>query len=480
MDALVGLPTEHMRRPRLPLIGPERAAIERIVRHALDTRPAEYRALAGALTAPFPTPPTPIPHPTLPQRPAMTQKTGLMISVTLATLTLLSATALGQEQRVAIGHTRPLSGPNAFAGKDNESGVRLAIEELNVKKIMVGGKVLKFDLVSEDDQCDARTGVSVAQKLIHSAIQYIMGPYCSGVAIPASRVYSEGGAMLSTVATNPKVTENGYKNLFRITAGDTQIGSNMAGYAGKELKGSGVAVIDDRTAYGQGVAEQFAKDAKKQGLTLVGQEFTTDKSTDFLSILTSLKARQPQAIFFGGYAPQAAPMARQMKQLGLPAKLLGGDTLCSVEVGKLGGDAVNDTVICAQGGFDGKKGGRRPGLHGQVQSALQPRPRCLCGLVLRPDDVHRRDHAKDPIGTAGQGRRANVPIELPGRGNHLFLRRQGQPETGADHGADLQERPARAAGQLLTYCSPASHATHTGARLPHRRRTHAAGARRLS
>lgn len=280
----------------------------------------------------------------------MTQKTGLMISVTLATLTLLSATALAQEQRVAIGHTGPLSGPNAFAGKDNESGVRLAIEELNVKKIMVGGKVLKFDLVSEDDQCDARTGVSVAQKLIDSGIQYVMGPYCSGVAIPASRVYSEGGAMLSTVATNPKVTESGYKNLFRITAGDTQIGSNMAVYAAKELKVTRVAVIDDRTAYGQGVAEQFAKDAKKQGLTLVGQEFTTDKSTDFLSILTSLKARQPQAIFFGGYAPQAAPMARQMKQLGLPAKLLGGDTLCSVEVGKLGGDAVNDTVICAQGG----------------------------------------------------------------------------------------------------------------------------------
>lgn len=280
----------------------------------------------------------------------MTQKPGFMISVTLATLTLLSATALAQEQRVTIGHTGPLSGPNAFAGKDNESGVRLAIEELNAKKIMVGGKVLKFDLVSEDDQCDARTGVSAAQKLVDNGIQFVMGPYCSGVAIPASRVYSEGGVMLSTVATNPKVTENGYKNLFRITAGDTQIGSNMAVYVAKVLKMTRVAVIDDRTAYGQGVAEQFAKEAKKQGLTLVGQEFTSDKSTDFLSILTTLKSQQPQAIFFGGYAPQAAPMARQMKQLGLPAKLLGGDTLCSIEVGKLGGDAVNDTVICAQGG----------------------------------------------------------------------------------------------------------------------------------
>ncbi|CAN7316707.1 branched-chain amino acid ABC transporter substrate-binding protein [Acidovorax sp. LjRoot117] len=258
--------------------------------------------------------------------------------------------ASAQEQVVKIGHSGPLSGPNAFAGKDNENGVRLAVEELNAKKITVEGKVLKFELVSEDDQCDARTGVSVAQKMVDSGVKFVMGPYCSGVAIPASRVYSDGGAMVSTVGTNPKVTESGYKNLFRIIASDTQIGSNMAVYAAQVMKVKQVAVIDDRTAFGQGVADQFTKEAKKQGLTVVGQEFTTDKSTDFLSILTSLKGKQPQAIFFGGYAPQAAPMARQMKQLGLTAKLLGGDTLCSPEVGKLGGDAVNDTVFCAQGG----------------------------------------------------------------------------------------------------------------------------------
>jgi branched-chain amino acid transport system substrate-binding protein len=268
----------------------------------------------------------------------------------LATLVLLAAPVFAQEQVVKIGHSGPLSGPNAFAGKDNENGVRLAVEELNAKKIVVGGKTIKFELVSEDDQCDARTGVSVAQKLVDSGVRFVMGPYCSGVAIPASRVYSDGGAMVSTVGTNPKVTEGGYKNLFRIIASDTQIGSNMAVYAAQVLKLKQVAVIDDRTAFGQGVADQFTKEAKKQGLTVVGQEFTTDKSTDFLSILTSLKGKQPQAIFFGGYAPQAAPMARQMKQLGISAKLLGGDTLCSPEVGKLGGEAVNDTVFCAQGG----------------------------------------------------------------------------------------------------------------------------------
>ena len=258
--------------------------------------------------------------------------------------------AYAQEQIVKIGHSGPLSGANAFAGKDNENGVRLAVEELNAQKLVVGNKTLKFELHSEDDQCDAKTGVNAAQKLVDDGVKFVMGPYCSGVAIPASRIYSDAGAMMSTVGTNPKVTQGGYKNLFRIIASDTQIGASMATYAANVLKVKQVGVIDDRTAFGQGVADEFIKEAKKRGLTVVGQELTTDKSVDFLAILTSLKAKKPEAIFFGGYAPQAAPMARQMKQLGINAKMLGGDTLCSPEMGKLGGDAVNDTVFCAQGG----------------------------------------------------------------------------------------------------------------------------------
>ena len=264
--------------------------------------------------------------------------------------TAYATQALAQEQKVVFGLTGPLSGPNAFAGKDNEKGVRLAIEDLNRQKISVSGKTLKFELQSEDDQCDPRAGVMVAQKLVDSSVKFVMGPYCSGVAVPASRIYNQGGAMLSTVGTNPKVTLGGYKNLFRIIASDNQIGASMAAYAAKVLKVKAVAVIDDRTAFGQGVAEEFAKEASSLGLSVVGREFTTDKATDFTSILTSLKAKKPEAIFFGGYAPQAGPMARQMQQLAVKAKLLGGDTLCSPEMGKLGGDAVNDVVFCAQGG----------------------------------------------------------------------------------------------------------------------------------
>jgi ABC-type branched-subunit amino acid transport system substrate-binding protein len=262
----------------------------------------------------------------------------------------LAGNAMAQEQVVKIGQTGPLSGPNAFAGKDNENGVRLAIEELNAKKLQVAGKTLKFELQSEDDQCDPKSGVAVAQKLVDGGVKFVMGPYCSGVAIPASRVYDEGGALMSTVGTNPKVTDGGYKNLFRIIAGDNQIGSSMAMYAAKVMKAKTAAVVDDRTAFGQGVAAEFIKEAKAQGLTILGQEYTTDKATDFSSILTNIKAKKPDVMFYGGYAPQAAPMARQMKQLAVSTKMLGGDTLCSPEMGKLGGDAVNDVVFCAQGG----------------------------------------------------------------------------------------------------------------------------------
>jgi branched-chain amino acid transport system substrate-binding protein len=262
----------------------------------------------------------------------------------------LACAAHAQEQVITVGQTGPLSGANAFAGKDNENGTRLAIEELNAKKLTVAGKTLKFALQSEDDQCDPKAGVAVAQKLVDDGVKYVMGPYCSGVAISASRVYSEGGALVSTVGTNPKVTDGGYKTLFRIIAGDNQIGSSMATYAAKVLKAKTVSVIDDRTAFGQGVASEFIKEAKVQGVQILNQEYTTDKATDFSAILTNIKAKKPDVIFFGGYAPQAGPMARQMQQLAIKAKMLGGDTLCSPEMGKLGGDAVNDVVFCAQGG----------------------------------------------------------------------------------------------------------------------------------
>ena len=268
-----------------------------------------------------------------------------------AATALLAATGVhAQDNVVKIGHSGPLSGAQAFSGKDNENGARLAVEELNARPITVAGKKLKFELLSEDDQGDPKAGVAAAQKLIDNGVKYVVGPYNSGVAIPASRAYNDAGVLVATIATNPKITQQGYKGLFRVNASDSQLGSKMALYAAKELKFKNVAVIDDRTAFGQGVAEEFKKQAKASGMTVAGHEFTTDKAFDFNAILTKLKNKKVEAIFFGGYAPQAAPMVRQMKQLGITAKLLGGDTICTGEMGKLGGDAVADNVLCSQGG----------------------------------------------------------------------------------------------------------------------------------
>ncbi|MET0319655.1 MAG: branched-chain amino acid ABC transporter substrate-binding protein [Duganella sp.] len=266
------------------------------------------------------------------------------------TVALLATGAQAQDTVVKIGHSGPLSGAQAFSGKDNESGARLAVEELNAKPITVAGKKLKFELLSEDDQGDPKAGVAAAQKLIDNGVHYIVGPYNSGVAIPASRAYNDGGALVATVATNPKITQQGYKGLFRVNASDAQLGSKMALYAANVLKMKNVAVIDDRTAFGQGVAEEFKKQARASGMTVAGHEFTNDRAFDFNAILTKLKTKKVEAIFFGGYAPQGAPMARQMKQLGITAKLLGGDTICTAEMGKLGGEAVGDNVLCSQGG----------------------------------------------------------------------------------------------------------------------------------
>ena len=296
-----------------------------------------------------------------------------MLPIASAVLLFTSHAGIAQEV-VKIGVSGPLSGSNAFAGKDNENGVRLAIEELNAKKMKVAGQVITFALSSEDDQGDPKAGVSVAQKFVDNGIKFVLGPYNSGVAIPASRVYNEAGILMSTVGTNPKVTQSGYRTVFRIVASDTQVGSSVADYAARQLKVKTVGVIDDRTAFGQGIAMEFIKQARRSGVKVAAHEFTTDKATDFAAILTSLKAKKVDAIFFGGYAPQGAPMVRQMRQLGLNAKLLGGDTLCSPEMAKLGGDAVGENVLCAQGGAILEKQARGPAFKASYKKRFKQEP----------------------------------------------------------------------------------------------------------
>jgi len=275
----------------------------------------------------------------------------------VAALTLVAGASFAQEV-IKIGHVAPMSGAIAHLGKDNENGARMAIDELNAKGVKIGGKAVKLELLAEDDAADPKQGTAAAQKLVDSKVSGVIGHLNSGTSIPASKIYSDAGIpQISPSATNPKFTRNGYKTTFRVVADDVHLGGTLGRYAVNNVKGKSIAVIDDRTAYGQGVAEEFEKAVKAAGGKLVGREFTTDKASDFMSILTTIKAKKPDVVFFGGMDAVAGPMIRQMKSLGINAKFMGGDGICTSELAKLAGDAMADgQVICAEaGGVEGQQ-----------------------------------------------------------------------------------------------------------------------------
>jgi branched-chain amino acid transport system substrate-binding protein len=273
-----------------------------------------------------------------------------------AAVLLMAGTAYAQELVVKIGHVGPTSGQIAQLGKDNENGARMAIEELNAKGVTIGGKKAKFELLAEDDAADPKQGTAAAQKLVDAKVNGVIGHLNSGTTIPASKIYSDAGIpQISPSATNPKYTRQGYKTTFRVVADDVHLGGTLGKYAVKELKGKSIAVIDDRTAYGQGVADEFEKGVKGAGGKTVGREFTNDKATDFTAILTTLKAKKPDIVFFGGMNAVAGPMLRQMKQLGISAKFMGGDGICTADLPALSANSMTDgQVVCAEaGGVEG-------------------------------------------------------------------------------------------------------------------------------
>ncbi len=254
---------------------------------------------------------------------------------------------------VKIGHVAPMSGAQAHYGKDNENGVRMAIEDLNKQSVMIGGKKATFEIVAEDDAADPKQGTAVAQKLCDSKVAGVVGHLNSGTTIPASKVYNDCGIPHVTgAATNPDLTKPGYNTTYRIIANDLALGAGLAVYAADTLKLKKVAIIDDRTAYGKGVAEVFKKTALEKGMTVVDEQFTTDKATDFMAILTAIKAKKPDAVFYGGMDGQGGPMLRQMEQLGMSkVKFFGGDGICTSEIAKIAAGAKTlNNVICAEGG----------------------------------------------------------------------------------------------------------------------------------
>ena len=270
-----------------------------------------------------------------------------------AVVAMFAVAASAQEVVVKIGHVAPMSGGQAHYGKDNANGARMAIEDLNAKGVTVGGKKIKLEMMAEDDAADPKQGAAVATKLCDSKVNGVVGHLNSGTTIPASKVYNDCGLpMITGAATNPKLTQQGFKNVYRIIANDNALGAGLALHAANNLKLKKVAIIDDRTAYGQGVAEVFKKNAMASGMQVVDEQYTNDKATDFTAILTAIKAKAPDAIFYGGMDTQGGPMLRQMEQLGLTtAKYFGGDGICTDKlIENAGGAKTLANVVCAEGG----------------------------------------------------------------------------------------------------------------------------------
>jgi branched-chain amino acid transport system substrate-binding protein len=254
------------------------------------------------------------------------------------------------EVTIKIGAVQPLTGPQAHLGKDNENGTRLAVDEINAQGLEIGGNKIKIELVSEDDQANPQMGTVVAQKLVDAKVAGVVGHLNSGTSIPASKIYNDAGLpQISPSATAVAYTAQGYKTAFRVMANDGQQGKVLGEFATKKLDAKKIAIVDDRTAYGQGLADEFEKSAKANGGTIVTRQFTTDKATDFRAILTAIKGKKPDLIFYGGMDAQGGPMAKQVKSLGIKAKFLTGDGGYTPEFIKLAGDAAEGAYASLPG-----------------------------------------------------------------------------------------------------------------------------------
>jgi len=286
--------------------------------------------------------------------------THIQPSLLLAALSIALLTACGESKKpitsgidelvVKIGAAAPLTGPQAHIGKDNENGTRMAIEDANTRGVIIGGRKAHFELISEDDQADPKTATIVAQKLVDAKVNGVIGHLNSGTSIPASRIYNDNNIpQISPSATALSYTAQGLKTVFRVMSNDGQQGKTLGEFAAKTLNAKKIAVIDDRSAYGQGLADEFIKSVQANGAQIVAREYTTDKAVDFTAVLTSIKSKHPDLLFFGGMDPQGVPMAKQLKALGLNAKFMMGDGGYTPKLLDLAGDAADGVYASLPG-----------------------------------------------------------------------------------------------------------------------------------
>ena len=349
------------------------------------------------------------------------------------------ATDVNKPLVVRIAHGGPVSGPIAALGKDEENGVRMAIEDLNARKLQLGGRNVQWKLEAGDDAGDPGQATSLARMFCDKKVAAVVGHLQSGTTLPAAKIYNECGIPnITPAATNPAITDVGYDDTFRVIASDRAMVDALLDYAVKHQGVKRVAIIDDRTAYGQGIVKLFEAAAAERDVQIVDKQYTSDKATQFSSILTAIKGHKPDAIFFAGLDAQAGPILRQMSQLAMnQVKFLGGDAQCSERLPVMADKApALKNVVCVMSGnslasmpggpaWKQKYDQRFPGQYQVYSPYAYDATMVLAQAIISADSVHpeaylprlRQTHYEGVTGTIAfdsQGELENPRVTLYG------------------------------------------------------------------
>jgi branched-chain amino acid transport system substrate-binding protein len=233
--------------------------------------------------------------------------------------------ACSAHAEILIGSAAPLTGQMSWHGEQHQRGVELVVSELNESGGVLGEMV---EVVTVDDYCDGEQALATAKKLVADGVVAVVGHSCSGAAIPASAVYEKAGiVMISNTATNPKLTDQGFRHIFRMVARDTLQGEMAAAYLAERWADGRIAILHDGHAYGRGLAEETRRQLEARGVELTIFEQITPGQSDYAEVLTSLKAAGIDVLFYGGYQPEAALLIRQARDRGYDLQLVGSDAL---------------------------------------------------------------------------------------------------------------------------------------------------------
>jgi branched-chain amino acid transport system substrate-binding protein len=268
----------------------------------------------------------------------MNRTTTLAIALGFALAAAGTATA-----QVKIGVQGPITGPNAAFGAQLKNGAEQAVNDINAKGGILGKKI---ELQFGDDVSDPKQGVSVANKFVGDGVKFVIGAFNSGVTMPSSEVYQENGILeITPASTNPKITERGMWNIFRTCGRDDQQGAVASAYILKHFKGKKIAVVDDKTTYGKGLADETVKGLAKGGMKPVLREGINTGDKDFSALVSKIKQANADLVYWGGLHTEGGLIVRQMRDQGLKTPLMGADGITTDEFASIGGPGVEGTLM---------------------------------------------------------------------------------------------------------------------------------------